>query len=104
MMDGEIRFGTRIKRTSNKYSFLPTAILRPKVGTRWITTNFMPFHADIDPGETADDFTISTWDTYPVSGLDKNVKDETFRLGDPATIRFTHDYIASYQNRWALME
>ncbi len=83
---------------------LQADILKPKVGGRWITTNFMPFHPDANPGDQKDVLSLWSWDSYPVSGWDKDVKDETFRLADPVGISFTHDQMASYKNRWALME
>jgi beta-galactosidase len=87
-----------------QYARLQADILKPKLGGRWITTNFMPFHLDIDPMDAADVFTMSTWDAYPVSGWDKNPPDEQYRMASPSQLGFTHDQMASYQGRWALME
>src|SRR5439155_19159674 len=67
---------------------LQADILRPRVGDRFITTNFMPFHLDVDPGDTAEFLNLMSWDSYPVSGLVKNPGDDSYRLGDPATIGF----------------
>lgn len=79
-------------------------ILKAKVGNRWITTNFMPFFQDCDPGDMRDSLSLWSWDTYPISGLGAHHTDETFRLGDPSGIEVIHDQMASYNGRWALME
>ena len=79
-------------------------ILKKKIGDRWVTTNFMPFHPDADPADMKDVINLWSWDTYPISGLGSGYKDETFRLGDPSSIGVIHDQMASYNGRWALME
>ncbi|HEX8523941.1 MAG TPA: beta-galactosidase [Tepidisphaeraceae bacterium] len=86
------------------YARLQAEILKPRVGSRWITTNFMPFHLDCDPGDMAEFLDLMSWDSYPITGWAKNPPDETYRLGDPASISFTHDNMASYRNRWGLLE
>jgi beta-galactosidase len=86
------------------YNRIQADILRPKVGNRFITTNFMNLHPDCDPQDMAKDLTLTTWDSYPVTGREKEGDDETYRLADPAQISLCHDQIASYQNRWGLME
>lgn len=91
-------------RSFADYCKLQVDVLKPKIGDRWVTTNFMPFHLDCDPMDMAGMLTMSTWDAYPVSGWDKNPKDETFRMASPTQLGFTHDQMASYQNRWGLME
>ncbi|HEX8343027.1 MAG TPA: beta-galactosidase, partial [Tepidisphaeraceae bacterium] len=78
--------------------------LKPRIGSRWITTNFMPFYPDCDPGEMRDSLSLYSWDSYPVSGYGSAFKDESFRLGDLAQIEFLHDQMAGYNGRWALME
>ncbi len=83
---------------------LQADILRPAIGSRWITTNFMPFFLDINPLDAADVLDMSTWDAYPVSGSEVNPANENFRMADPTTLGFTHDQMSSYQNRWGLME
>ena len=79
-------------------------ILKAKVGERWITTNFMPFFPDCDPGDMRDSLSLYSWDTYPISGLGSDFKNENFRIGDPSGIEVVHDQMASYNGRWALME
>ncbi|MGC4033757.1 MAG: beta-galactosidase [Tepidisphaeraceae bacterium] len=79
-------------------------ILKAKVGDRWVTTNFMPLFQDCDPADMRDILTLWSWDTYPISGLGKHYKDETFRLGDPAGMETMHDHMASFNGRWGLME
>jgi beta-galactosidase len=86
------------------FNRLQCDILRPKIGERFLTTNFMPFSADANPADFKDDLPLFTWDTYPVSGWVKAAKDETYRIADPGPIGFMHDQMASYTNRWALME
>ncbi|HEY0010154.1 MAG TPA: beta-galactosidase, partial [Tepidisphaeraceae bacterium] len=83
---------------------LQADILKPKIGSRWISTNFMPFNIDCDPGEMRDSLSLYSWDSYPVTGWGSNHKDENFRLGDVASIEFVHDQMAAYNGRWALME
>ncbi len=95
------RFWSRSFASFNK---LQADILKPRVGERFITTNFMPLHPTCDPMEMTDALTLYAWDSYPVSGWDKNVTDETFRIADPAGIGLMHDQMASYTGRWGLME
>jgi beta-galactosidase len=86
------------------YNGLQAKILKSRVGDRFITTNFMPLHMDCNPAEMAEDINLFAWDSYPISGWDKNPTDETFRLADPNAIGLIHDQMASYNGRWALME
>jgi len=86
------------------YNRVQARILKPKVGQRFITTNFMPFHHDADPQDFADDLTLYSWDAYPASGNVRNPQDETFRLADPEFMGIVHDQMAGYNGRWALME
>jgi beta-galactosidase len=95
------RFWSRAFADFNK---LQADILKPKIGKRFVTTNFMPFHLDADPMDMADDLTLSSWDAYPVSGWGSNVTGETYRMANPADLGFVHDQMASYQGRWAQME
>ena len=83
---------------------LQADILKPKVGQRWITTNFMPFFPDCDPNDMRDSLSLWSWDSYPITAWEKDAKDETFRIGDPAQIECVHDQMASYNGLWALME
>jgi beta-galactosidase len=86
------------------FNRLQAEILRPKIGKRFLTTNFMPLHLDCDPADMSRDLTLFSWDSYPVSGWEKTGDDETYRIADPAAIGLMHDQMASYKNRWALME
>lgn len=70
----------------------------------FITTNFMPFHLDCNPENMLDDLTLFSWDSYPVTGWEKGIKDETYRIADPNGIGIVHDLMRSYRDRWALME
>jgi beta-galactosidase len=87
-----------------QFNKLQTDILRPKIGNRWITTNFMLFHPDANPADFAADFNLMAWDSYPCAGIDPAPKDQCFRLGDPSHIGLMHDYMASFHGRWGLME
>lgn len=86
------------------FNRLQADILERCVGDRFITTNFMPLHPDVDPADLAPDLSLMSWDAYPVSGLEKNPDDETFRIADPAFFAFNCNVMSSYHNRWALME
>jgi beta-galactosidase len=86
------------------YNRIQTDILRPKIGNRFLTTNFMHFQPDCDPGDFAKDFSLMSWDSYPVTGWEKEGNDETYRIADPAQISILHDFMASFHNRWGLME
>ncbi len=86
------------------YNRIQSNILKAKVGNRFITTNFMNLHPDCDPQDMAGDLTLSTWDSYPITGREKEGDDQAYRIADPAQISLCHDQMASYQNRWGLME
>lgn len=88
-----------------QYIKLQADILKPKIGERWITTNFMPFHLEIDPGEARDGLSLWSWDTYPISGiLTEAAKDERYRMADPDQPGFIHAQMRGYNGRWGLME
>ncbi len=86
------------------FNRLQARILKPRVGSRFITTNFMSLHPDVDPGDMAEDLNLFSWDSYPVTGWDRNPTDQTFRLADPNAVSLVHDLMACYNGRWALME
>ncbi len=79
-------------------------ILKPRIGDRFITTNFMSFHLDCNPGDFAEDLSLFAWDSYPVTGWVKNPSDDTYRIADPNSIGFMHDLMASYTGRWGMLE
>jgi beta-galactosidase len=79
-------------------------IIRAASPAPFITTNYMPFHLDCNPADFRDSLNLFSWDSYPVSGWDRDVKDETYRMADPNAIGIIHDQMASYTGRWALME
>lgn len=87
-----------------EFTRMQAEVLRPRVGGRFITTNFMPLHPDCDPNHFRESLNLWSWDSYPVSGWDEAPADETFRIADPAGIGLTHDHMASFNGRWALME
>ncbi|MEA2711251.1 MAG: beta-galactosidase [Phycisphaerales bacterium] len=87
-----------------QFARLQANILKQHVGQRFITTNFMPFALDIDPGDIAPDLSLMSWDSYPVTGREIKPADDHFRIADPASIGFVHDQMASYGKPWALME
>lgn len=86
------------------FTRLQANILKQHIGNRFITTNFMPFHLDVDPGDVAPDLSLMSWDSYPVTGRETNPPDDHFRIADPAAIGIVHDQMASYGKPWALME
>jgi beta-galactosidase len=86
------------------FNKIQTDILKPRIGERWITTNFMPFSPPVNPGDMAPDFNLMAWDSYPITGWEKHPTDESFRVADPSPISFMHDLMASYHGRWGLME
>jgi beta-galactosidase len=86
------------------FNKLQADILKPRIGKRFITTNFMPFSSTCNPADMSNELTLFSWDSYPVTGWDKNPTDEAFRVADPSSISFMHDLMASYNGRWALME
>jgi beta-galactosidase len=59
---------------------------------------------DCDPADMARDLSLTSWDSYPVTGSEKDGDDQTYRIADPSAIGLTHDQMASYHKRWALME
>lgn len=67
-------------------------ILRENIAkSQWITTNFMGFHAPIDPWRSRDlDFV--SWTSYPVSGYDNGHGDQGFRRGRASTLSFINDF------------
>ena len=87
-----------------QFNKIQADILKSKVGPRFITTNFMPFHLDVNPEDMARNFNFMAWDSYPCGGMEKAPKDQNFRLGDPAQIGFMHNYLSSFYGRWGLME
>jgi beta-galactosidase len=95
------RFWSQAFASFNK---LQADILKPKIGQRFITSNFMPFHLDCNPADMAGELSVMSWDSYPVTGLEQNPTSEHFRIGDPASIGFTHDHMASFNGRWGQLE
>jgi beta-galactosidase len=86
------------------FNRIQTDILRPKIGNRFLTTNFMNMAPDADPGDMTKDLTLMSWDSYPVTGWEKEGDDETYRIADPSSIGLMHDFMASYHQRFGLME
>ena len=85
------------------YNRIQTEILKPKIGNRFITTNFMSLHPDCDPGDMAPDLPLMSWDSYPVTGWEKEPGDN-YRIADPAAISINHDFMAAFHRRWGMME
>ncbi len=66
--------------------------LRRYVKGQWITTNFMMNYDLINPALSARDLDIMSFTMYPVSGgLFRG--ELGFRMGDPAVVAFTHDFL-----------
>jgi len=89
-----------------EFNRLQARILTPRVGERFVTTNYAnpPAWPDCNPADMAGDLTLMSWDSYPVVGGEQGVKDQNFRLGDPAQIGLMHDYMATFHGRWGLMQ
>ncbi|MGF1632747.1 MAG: beta-galactosidase [Phycisphaerae bacterium] len=87
-----------------KFTKVQADILRPVVGGRFITTNFMPFHQDVNPADLHESLSLYSWDSYPATGWGGPHADERYRLADPGGVQFVHDLMRSYTGRWALME
>lgn len=72
--------------------------------TPFITTNFVGLHAGLNPADFANNLSLCAWDGQSISGQVKNPPDETYRLADPWTIAFTHDWMASQTGRWGMLK
>jgi beta-galactosidase len=81
-----------------------SATASPTAPEPFITTNFMPLHLDANPADMAEDLDVFAWDCYPVTGWEKNIVDQTFRLANPNLIGLVHDHMASFNSRWAQLE
>ena len=99
--------GVRVQGSGNANASSPLnpqpSTLNPPA-TPFITTNFMPFHPDVNPADLAGDFNLMAWDSYPCPGLGEAPADQNYRLGDPRQIGFMHDYMAGFHQRFGLME
>jgi beta-galactosidase len=74
------------------YLRFQASTLRRYVKNQWITTNFMMNYELINPALSEKDLDILTFTMYPVSGgLFRG--DLGFRMGDPAQVSFTHDFL-----------
>jgi beta-galactosidase len=87
-----------------QFNKLQTDILKAASPGRFVTTNFMPFHPDVNPSDMAGDFNLMAWDAYPCPGNETSPADQNYRLGDPAQMGFMHDYMKSFHDRFGLME
>lgn len=87
-----------------QFNRMQAQILREKVGDRFITTNFMSFHPEINPSDLSGDLNFMSWDSYPCPGFECAPTNQNFRMGDPAGIGLMHDWMASFHGRWGLME
>jgi beta-galactosidase len=74
------------------YLRFQTATLRRFVRNQWITTNFMMGFDLVNPAQSEHDLDIMTFTMYPVSG-GLFGGELGFRMGDPALIGFTHDFL-----------
>lgn len=74
------------------YLRFQATVLRRSVQKQWITTNFMMNYELINPALSERDLDILSFTMYPVSGgLFRG--ELGFRMGDPAIVSFTHDYL-----------
>ncbi|MEM6562647.1 MAG: beta-galactosidase, partial [Planctomycetota bacterium] len=88
-----------------KFVKVQSDILRKHVGERWLTTNFMPFHPDIDPADLADLIDVSGIDVYPINAMNDSYRDEDeLRYADETFLSATYNSMAAPTGRWALLE
>ncbi len=74
------------------YLRFQASVLRRHVKNQWITTNFMMNYELINPAFSEKDLDLTTFTMYPVSGgLFQG--ELGFRMGDPAQVSFTHDFL-----------
>ena len=74
------------------YLRFQAGVLRRYAKNQWVTTNFMMNFNRINPALSEKDLDIMTFTMYPVSGgLFRG--ELGFRMGDPAVIAFTHDFM-----------
>ncbi|MBZ5594554.1 MAG: beta-galactosidase [Acidobacteriia bacterium] len=74
------------------YLRFQASVLRRHVKNQWITTNFMMNYDLINPALSEKDLDIMSFTMYPVSGgLFRGQLG--FRMGDPAAVSFTHDFL-----------
>ena len=74
------------------YLRFQASVLRRHVKNQWITTNFMMNYDLVNPALSEKDLDIMSFTMYPVSGgLFRG--ELGFRMGDPAMISFTHDFL-----------
>jgi beta-galactosidase len=74
------------------YLRFQASVLRRYAKNQWVTTNFMMNFDQVNPALTQKDLDINTFTMYPVSG-GLNRGELGFRMGDPAVIAFTHDFM-----------
>lgn len=86
-----------------QFNKVQAEILKPRIGKRFITTNFMQMHPDVSPEDVAEDLSLYSWDLYP-AGNAQPAEDQTFRMAEPSAMSLMHDYMASFNGRWSLME
>lgn len=86
-----------------------TAIIRRYCGSdQFITTNYMSpgSHTPVNPSLTAPGFDLTTFTSYPVSGVgtDETMGEEGFRLGNPANLTMNHDLARMFNGATGVME
>jgi beta-galactosidase len=74
------------------YLRFQASVLRRYVKNQWVTTNFMMNFERVNPALSQNDLDIMSFTMYPVSGgLFRG--ELGYRMGDPAVIGFTHDFL-----------
>ena len=74
------------------YLRFQASVLRRYVKDQWITSNFMMNFERVNPALSEKDLDIMSFTMYPVSGgLFRG--ELGYRMGDPAPIGFTHDFL-----------
>ena len=82
-------------------------LLRPHIGDRFTTTNFMSFHPDLDPADVGEILDVTGIDVYPVTSNRGPYDDEAdYRVADPAFLDAVYNHMAGTngKGRWALLE
>ena len=82
------------------------ALLRRHIPPRaWITHNFIAGDEFVHPRHVQQGLNTFTLTLYPVAGkFTSPPGTERFRLGDPTTVAFHHDFARGHNGRWGMME
>lgn len=86
-----------------QFAKVQSDILKPRIGDRFITANFMPLQSDVNPDDFAGILSLySSLNQYPTSEVPPT--GQTFRMAEPSAMSLAHETMASYTGRWGLSE